>query len=214
MFTLIKREIYDNILYYIGALIASGGGIVMVASHPIFSSSNPGAIAVPPRMYEAVLFLTPILSILSAVLGAIQTSMDMEKKIPAFLSTLTVTRSWIFLAKIIAGILYIAAAFVPLLVGYVLLTVLFLEQLPADMVLLLKVFSVCMLSCLVCYSIGLYMGWSKNKHLRLLSTIAIIPIVLSIMVIKGIGISTVIILLLFSVLMIFRAWQRFMSTSL
>lgn len=214
MFTLIKREIEDNIVYFIGALIVSGTSIAIIASRITLGSSNHTISTVPMIMFTVFGFLIPWMSLACASLGATQMYSDRDKKISAFLSTLATTRGKILAAKIITGILWILVVLLPIVIADVILLKIFSKAVPIHTGLLVKIFSITVLTYSICYCIGLQMGWNQNKFLVILGTLVLILIFPSIMIIKGLGVFTAVILPLLVIALIVLTWQKFMSTSL
>ena len=118
MYALIQREIRDHRVFFMGPVILSavliGLSISTLDSHPTLDSH---------RWIEAAIFdsgagviVLPIIVLGFFAMGAVQMYADRIRRISAFISTLSVSRSRILFAKIIAGVLAILASMVPLAV--------------------------------------------------------------------------------------------------
>lgn len=214
MLTLIKREIEDNIVFFIIAAIIA----IVFTAIPIYSvlTDEMGKIpiGIPISMYTIFPFLFLFVPLICTAFGATQMYTDRNKKISTFLATMATTRKRILTAKIITGLLWICIVIVPLAIAEVVLLRLFPLIVPADTSLLVKLFITLFLICLACYCLGLQMGWNTNKFFPILGSLAVTPILMSIIIIKGFGIETAIILLLLAIASMLQIWQKFMTTPL
>lgn len=213
MFTLIKREIEDNIIFFIIAVIIVFVSILItIYSGPMQSIISP---IVNPLISSGIfVFLMPFLPFVCAALGATQTYSDRNKKISTFLSTLSTTRRRILTAKIITGLLWILVVLAPIVAADIILIKYFARVLPGDTDLFIKMITTTFLSSLACYTLGLQMGWNQNRFFPVLGSILLAPVLILVIVIKGFGIETAVIFLLFTAVLMIRTWQRFMATSL
>jgi ABC-type transport system involved in multi-copper enzyme maturation permease subunit len=214
MLALIKREIADAAVFFlmtaIFMLILAGTLVYRVA----IWGSNP-VIGVPSVMYTTFgTFPFILLPLIAAALGASQMNLDRDKKISSFLATLATTRQQILSAKIITGILWILLVILPIAaVDAVLLKVFPMVVVP-DAGFLVRLFVTIFLCGLACYSFGLLTGWCSGKLLPASGIILVAPVLVSLIVIKGFGLQTIIFFLLFISAAIIRTWQKFMSLSL
>ena len=62
--------------------------------------------------------------------------------------------------------------------------------------------------------LGMLMGWNTNKFFPILGSVAMSTVLISVIIIKGLGVETIAILLLFIAAMVCRIWRMFMSTPL
>jgi len=218
MFTLIKREIRDHIVYFIGA--AAFSAIYILISISVISQYesfqrrgyDPGdsqvfsiGIGVPTLAIVIIGFCG---------LGASQMYLDRTRKISAFLSTLAVSRGRILLAKIITGILVILTLLVPLTVTAVVLLRLYVPPVLIYPGIVFEIFVAVFLMAFACYCIGLLTGWNSSKITPTLGGIVLTCILVPLIFVKGFGLHIVVILVLFIVASLLRAWHTFMSTSL
>ncbi len=222
MFTLIKREIQDHIVYFIGAAVLSAIFIIITLSiiNQYESSQSRGYSPGDTRVFRVTIGV-PILAVVVigiCGLGVSQMYLDRTRKISAFLSTLATSRSRILLAKVITGILVILTFLVPLTVTAVVLIrlyappVLLYSGIYSGMV--FEIFIVIFLTAFACYSIGLQTGWTSGKVTPTLGGIVLACIFVPLILIKGFGLHIVVILLLFIIASLICIWHSFMTTSL
>ena len=208
MFTLIKREIQDNVAYFIGAVILSAILIALLI----------------PAMYETIDFeivfiglslpVVVFIIIGCAGMGVTQMYVDRTRRISAFVSTLPVTRGQILLARIIAGILAILMVLLPLTVTAVVFRRLFLPPIPIYPGLIFDISVVAFLSGFACYCLGLQTGWTSSKITPTLGALLLTCVLVSLIPVKGFGLHIKAILVLFIVASLIRTWRKFMSTAL
>ena len=215
MLTLIKREIVDAVIFFmitaIFMLILTG---ILVYRVAIGLGINQ-VVGVPSVMYKTFgTFPFIFLPLIAAALGARQMHLDKDKKISSFLVTLATTRQRILSAKIITGILWVLLIILPIAVADVVLLKVFPMAAVPDAGFLVRLFITIFLCGLACYSFGLLIGWHSGKLVPALGIIMIVPVLVSLIVIKGFGMQTIIFFLLFTIVAMVRAWQKFMSTSL
>ena len=210
MFTLIKREIKDQIIYFIAATVYAAILIVVmvqVVYQHEFNDLPGGIIAVgTPAGIIALLVI--------CAMGVTQMYLDRTRKISAFLSTLTVSRSRILLARIFTGALVILIMFLPLVIVASILMRLFPTPVPIyqDMFFDISVTTFLMAFC--CYCIGLQSGWTSNAIIPSLGALGLTCIFMPLVVVKGFGMPIMVILVLFIAASLIRTWQTFKSTSL
>ena len=205
MLTLIKREIEDNIVFFVTAAILTTMIIsVLVYKMPLMHR-NDQIVGVPSVMYRVFKFFPFNLSpLIAAVLGALQMFKDRDKKISAFLSTLATTRRQILTARIITGVLWILLLILPIAAAEAILLKVFPMAAVPDVGFLRNIFITLFLCCLAGYAFGLQIGWHGKKLVSALSVIFITPILMSLIVIKGFGFETMAILVLFTAVMMIR----------
>ncbi len=210
MFTLIKREIQDHIIYFIGAVFFSAIFIAILLSTARRSDSKD-----PPIL--SIGFGVPLVTLVVigfCGMGASQMYTDKTRKISAFLSTLSVSRSRILLARIITGILAILTLLLPLTVSIVFLLRLFPPPIPMYQGMVFEIFTAVFLMAFACYCIGLQTGWNSSKIIPTLGGLLLTCILVPLILIKGFGLHIVAILVLFIAASLIRTWHTFMSTPL
>lgn len=218
MFTLIKREIQDYIVYFIGAAVLSAILIVftisMIRQYESFQRRdyNPGHLDVFSVGVGIPTFAIIVIGICG--LGVSQMYLDRNRKISTFLSTLAVSRNRILLAKIITGILVILTLLVPLTVTSVVLLRLYVPPILIYPGIVFEIFVAVFLMAFACYCIGLQTGWTSGKVAPTLGGIALACIFIPLILIKGFGLQIVVILVLFIIASLIRIWNTFMTTSL
>lgn len=210
MFTLIKREIQDHIVFFIGAVILSI--ILVVISLPLKSRFDPQH---PPLLSMVLGIPAVTITILGlCVMGATQMYTDRTRKISAFLSTLPVSRNRILLARIITGILAILTLLIPITLAAVILLRLLALPIPIYSGMVFEISIAAFLMAFACYCIGLQTGWNLSKIMPTLSGLLLTCMLVPLIYVKGFGLHIIVILVLFIVASLLRIWQKFMSTSL
>ena len=208
MFTLIKREIEDNIAYFATAALFSTVLVIVVISLA-YNAEEPPVVALSLSIPIIVLAILGF-----SAMGASQMYTDKTKKISAFLSTLRVTRAQILAARIVTGILTILILLVPLAVTAAVLLRIFPPPFPIYPHFISEIFTAVFLTGFACYCLGLQLGWSPNKVIPVLGSIGSTAVIVPLIVIKGFGACTAIIMLLLIVASLTRTWQKFKSTPL
>ena len=211
MYALIKREIQDHIVYFIGAAAFSAVFIIMAISLIHQGLKEPPVFSIGLGVPAVTIVIFGI-----CAMGATQMYLDRTRKISALLSTLAVSRNRILLARIIAGILAILTLLVPLIITAVILMRLFTLHIPFPMFggMVFEISVVVFLMALACYCIGLQSGWNSNPLTPSLGALFLTCILVPLFLIKGFGVHMVVILVLFIVASLIRTWHTFMTTSL
>jgi len=210
MFALIKREIEDNIVYFLGAVIFT---TILIAI--VFYKAYQYNSKEPPIFSGALSFLLVLVLIIGCgAMGAGQMYIDRTRKISSFLSTLVVTRRQILLARIITGILAILTVLVPLTITTVILLRLFAPLIQLYDGLVLEIFTGTFLTSFACYCLGLQIGFSSSKITRTLGSVVLTLLLVTVIYVKGFSLNVVLILSAFIVASLICTWQKFMSTSL
>ena len=210
MFTLIKREIEDHIAYFLGGVVLSS--IVIVLS--IWAAYN---YKDEPPVYSIGLSI-PVIVILVIgfpAMGASQMYTDRNRKISAFLSALPVTRGRILIARIITGILAILTVLAPLTITAMVLWHLLVPPVPIIYPCpIFDMFVTALLMAFACYCLGLLTGWASSKVTPTLAGLALTFVLIPLIAVKGFGLHTTVILVLFIIASLIRIRQKFMSTAL
>jgi len=218
MFTLIKREIRDHIVYFIGAAVLSAIFIIISISviNQVASSQRSGYRGVDSGMFSVGVGVPTVAIVIIGFcgLGTSQMYLDRTRKISAFLSTLAVSRSRILLAKIITGILVILTLLLPLTITAATLLRLYVPPVLIYPGMVFEIFVAVFLMAFACYCIGLQTGWTSGKVAPTLGGIALACIFIPLILIKGFGLQIVVILVLFIIASLIRIRHTFMTTSL
>jgi len=209
MFALIKREIQDHIVYFIGAAAFSAVFIIMSISLIHQYPKDPPVFAILLGVPAATIVIFGI-----CAMGATQMYLDKTRKISALLSTLAVSRSQILFARIITGILAILILFVPLTIASAILLRLFTPPIPMFPGMVFEISVTVLLMAVACYCIGLQTGWNSSALTPSLGSLFLTCIFVPLILVKGFGVHIVVILVLFIVASLIRTWHTFMSTSL
>ena len=218
MFTLIKREIRDHIVYFIGAAVLSAIFVIItisIFSHygsPQSRDYDPGDSDVFSVGVGVPIIFIVVIGICG--LGVSQMYLDRSRKISAFLSTLAVSRNGILSARIITGILVILTFLVPVAVTAEVLLRLFVPPILMYPSMVFEIFVSVFLMAFACYCIGLQTGWTSGKVTPTLGGIVLACIFVPLILIKGFGLQIVVILVLFIIASLIRIWHTFMTTSL
>jgi len=210
MLTLIKREMQDNALFFIGSVIFSivliGLSIATLEGHRwielVAFDSPAGAIVLPIIIFGFF------------AMGAVQMDTDRIRKISAFISILSVSRVRILLARIIAGLLAILIALVPLAVTVTILLKTHAPPIPIFYVMIIEIFSGTFLINLACYFIGLQAGWNSGRLPPVIGGLILTCILVTLILIKGFTLEIMVILSLFIITSLIRTWHLFTSTPL
>ena len=217
MFTLIKREIEDHIVYFIGAAVISGI-LAVLSIFIVFEDTRvTSGVFILPSITGPIVVAAIVVMVGLCGMGVSQMYTDRSRRISAFLSTLPVTRGQILAAKIIVGTLAILTFLVPLTITAVVLLRLFSSPVQIHSgysKIIFDIFVVTFLMNFACYCIGLQTGWTSNRVTPTLGGMALTSLLVPLILVKGFGLHIVVILLLFIIASLVRTWHRFMSTSL
>lgn len=210
MLALIKREITDHLVYFIGA-VAISTLFIIIAVSIAYSAERTDK-----RTVATVLLI--LLTFISALgitgMGSAQMYTDKNKKISALLSILTTTRRHIFVARILTGLAAILILLLPVAITVQILIHLLTPPLPLYDGIVRDIFFVSLLISFACYCLGLQTGWSSSKIAPTLGALVLTLILLTLLAIKGFGLHIVVILLAFIICSLVHTWNRFMSTPL
>jgi hypothetical protein len=210
MFTLIKREIQDHLLYLIGSVVLTAILIIVLISFAF----QQGTRIDGDDLIAPVIPFTIIIMLGFCAMGVSQMYTDRNKRISAFISTLPVTRTQILFAKIATGILTILILFIPVLVTIVVLLSWFTPPIPMYVGIVFDISLTTFLMFFACYCIGLQTGWNQSKVTPTVGALGLTCILLPLYLIKGFSWEIVAILVVFIVASLIRTWKMFTSTSL
>jgi hypothetical protein len=208
MFTLIIREIEDNRVFFITAvLLAVIFGVLFVYEQFYDQTYNVVIIGLgmPISIPMAMAF---------CAMGATQMYWDKTKKFSALLATLAVNRGQIFTARVIAGFLLVIIGFVPI-AGAIISTVSKLGvPFPTNHGLYYEILIPALLLGFACYCIGLQAGWTSNRVTAILGALGLSLILIPVILIKGFGWEIYAILVLLIAACLIRAWYKFSTAAL
>lgn len=211
MFTLIRREIEDHIVYFIAALAFSlvFSLITIISSYQENFAEEYGVML--PALY---IVLTVIIIIWACAMGTSQMYVDRNRKISAFLSTLPVSRNQIFAARVLAGVTALVVLLAaPAITVEVLLSGFRVEQ-AIHKYYTVEIFSTLFLLGLGIYCTGLMGGFSSSKIVPTLGSLVLSVVLLTIIIIKGLGAEAMIILFVYIAACLGYTWRKFNTTAL
>ena len=212
MLTLIAREIRDNIVSMVMVCLGSAIGIALAI---VFAfSAFRESLAIRASFLIPTGMVLPVLLLAFGGLGASQAYGDRANRISSLLATLGVTRNRIFAARVLAGLLVILVALVPLVVTTIVLLGVFMPPLEFYGRMVVEMSLTVVLAAAVCYSAGLLVGWTTNKSWLLTGSLLLLLFPASLVVIKGFGPEVMAVLLLFIGATLWYAWHTFTSASL
>jgi hypothetical protein len=214
MWTLIKREIKDNIIMFLLALILAGTCEAVVVSGFLRTDVQFAPVGIPLGAYTIFPFFIISLCLLAVTMGGVQMYLDKSRKISAFLSSLAVTRRGLLSAKLLVGIIWLVVALLPLVAAELLLFKVRPRLIPADYIFLVRIYIVTALCALSCYLLGLNLGLGRNRIVAILGGALLCLILMSVIVIKGLDADIMLIFGITSAAIAVRAWNIFMSIPL
>ncbi|MHC4680974.1 MAG: hypothetical protein ACYTEK_20015 [Planctomycetota bacterium] len=209
MLALIKREILDHIVYFIAALIFSAilVAILMASAYNFgeIESSILAALSIPMLLILVIVF---------SAMGVTQMYLDRNRRISAFLCVLPVTRGRILGARIIAGVLAILLALLPVTIAAVVLYRLLLPPVPIIAGFVTDIVTTIFLMVFACYCLGLLTGWTSSKIAPTFGALGLNLVLVSLVSVKGFGSEIRFLLVLIIAACLMRTWHKFVSTSL
>lgn len=214
MWTLIKREVKDNIIMFLLAIILSGICEAIVVSGFLRSYIQYIPVGIPITAYAIFPFFIISLSLLATVTGGTQMYLDKNKKVCAFLGTRAVTRRKLLSAKLVVGVIWLIVALLPLTGAEFILFQIKPRLIPVDYSLLIRIYTTTGLCALCCYLLGSNLGLERNRIIAILAGGFLTLVLISLIIIKGFGAETMLIYSLMSVVLGIRAWKIFMTIPL
>jgi len=212
MFALIKREL-DDLSYLLVILVPLMLIPVIYNIYQVYAWHwEIDNISIQEYIFAAFI-ITIFLPLIMLEIGVSQMHFDRNGKISTFLICLAATRHRIFIAKLSAAVFVIISAVAIMVLLQVLLLLVFPKPLPIVTGLLARVHILTILLSLSCYSLGLLMG---NLQRIWVMFLALIPaaILAAVIIIKGVGWQSWIILALFTTAAVSCTWQKFLKTPL
>jgi hypothetical protein len=210
---MVKREIGDHSLLFLGAVAAVAIYVFYVVARVFVAPGSP-PVGVPPVMHRLLLSFLPWLSVTAAGVGAVQMRSDLRANTCAFLATTATTRRRVLAAKLVAGLLWISLLVLPVALTDLVLLMVFPRLVWPDVSLLARVFAIFLLSCLSGYAVGLDAGMGERKLVALAAILVLVPLLLSVILVKGLSLATAVVLGLVATACLTRVWTRFVTIPL
>ena len=208
MWTLIKREMDDCRVFFVAAV--SYAVIVILILISAVYSAGMGMDYVWSA--SPVLLLTGMM--LFCAMGAGQMYLDRTRRISCFLSTLAVTRPNIFAARVITGLLLIFLTIAPIAAAGMVIVRVLCEPIPVYQRMFRELTCTVSVLSVAAYCVGLLTGWARGRILSALGGAVLTFVLAPVVVIKGFGAETVILLSVFIVISLIRSRQVYVSTPL
>jgi len=207
MLSLIAREIRDQVVYLVGLCLTA---ITMLALLILQIYVQMEMVYLPILGMGVALLLIGF-----CALGMGQMYGDRVNRIAPLLATLAVTRTRILAARVAVGVLAVLATLVPIAIAVTLVLGAFLPPLEFYWRMIVGISITSLLVGMACYCVGLLIGWTTNKTaLLLVDGLLLVALLVSVVWIKGFGLDTAGLLLLFIGATLLRTWQTFTSASL
>lgn len=213
MWTLIKRETEDHIVKYLIAFVASLIAIVIYLVHN-YRALDDLPVGIPHFMYVIMWIPLTILPLCVSCFGCHQMQTDKTRKIASFLSTLATSRQQILTARIIAGSILFLVPLALLMLTDLILLQLYPRLIPTDTSLLTNMFVTAVLLNFVCLALGLLQGWSPKKSNPILAALGFSVMFIAVIVIKGFGPATWLLLAIATAAALFLTWKKFVTAPL
>jgi ABC-type transport system involved in multi-copper enzyme maturation permease subunit len=209
MLTLIKREIEDNYVFFIGTLLLTGIFSGIFVWQMYYGREDDGSFIVVPVWNSILGFF------IFCGFGAAQMYWDRTRKISALLATLAVSRKQIFIARVIAGFLLVVIGLAPLAVVTVTAVLTRNADMSHSVRLLYPVVSIpVFLLGFACYCIGLQAGWTSNKVVPIVGGLGLGLLFLTAIIIKGLAWEVYAIPVMIIAACLVRAWYKFSRAAL
>jgi ABC-type transport system involved in multi-copper enzyme maturation permease subunit len=206
MFTLIKREVEDR-----AGMFMMGVAFAAVAMLPLLFHFNENLNPLNDVSFLSGFVIGLIgINIGAICLGVLQVKSD--RKSMSFLMT-AVSRTRIFWAKVIAGVIWILLVTVPLFV----LTWSFTNNRPLAnpgiFVIVQNLFITSVLTGMACYGLGLYKGAGKSTVYGIVSGAVMAAAVLFMVFVKGYGCAIWTIAAIIALTSLWGAWYKIRTSS-
>jgi len=214
MLTLIKREIEDNMGLFILGLVVALIYIGLLTTGVTMNAPRQMPTGLNRIIYSIFGSLIPVTALLAAALGSAQMYKDRNQKISALLLTLATTRNKIISARIIAGLIWILMVIVPIVITEVIIIQVFPVLIPYPKGYIIQLFVTMFLMSFSCYSVGLIVGNNKRRNLSQIAGGIITIIILTLIIIKGVGIDTALMLIILTTALLGKVWQKFSTAAL
>jgi ABC-type transport system involved in multi-copper enzyme maturation permease subunit len=211
MFTLIIREIEDNRVFFIAAVMLAVIFSLLFVYQQFYDEKYQSFII------PFGLMISVPLGMAFCAMGATQMYCDKTKKVSALLATLAVNRGHIFAARVIAGFLLVIIGFVPIVVTIIAVVSELGAPFPFPPIhrgIYFEILIPAFLLGFACYCIGLQAGWTSNRVTAILGALGLSLILIPVILIKGFGWEIYAILVLLIAACLIRAWYKFSTAAL
>ncbi len=206
MLSLIVREVRDNNVYFGACCVLSTIVVVAMILMAVYGFVDPGIGAI----YACGGLLFTVLG----ALGVAQMYGDRANRVSTLLSTQAVTRSRILVARIVAGVVVLLVSLAPVFVATLFLLKLRFPPLQFYSQMVWDISIVLVLLGLACHGAGLLIGWTSSRARLVAGFPCLLLLLASFIVIKGFGLSAMLLLALFIAVVWTRIWHTFTSASL
>jgi hypothetical protein len=183
LFILIKRLIVDDAVYFGIALIGSAT-LILITLLLVFSDEP---LYMPFNKITHLIWVPVYVGIGFCVLGTIQSHSDRTKGISALLLVLPVRRGQILAAHVVTGTLIILTVLGPLAITGAIVWQLLLAPIPLFRGGFVDLCVGAFLTAFACYCLGLHTGAKARSFTLALAVLLLVPTILLLIVIKGLG---------------------------
>ena len=213
MWTLLKREVEDQLVLFVLVILAGISFAGWMAG--VFPSMKTiPQTRVPYELYAMFYFLLVGLSIGGGVLAGLQMAGDRTRGVSRFLSTLTATRSQILVCKWIAGLIWVILGILPAAVVCAILAQRWVRIVPIDTSPIVWMITGTALSIWASYAFGMQAVMAKRPAWVVLGSLFFTAGLLSVVVIKGFGLHTHLLAALVGLACLVRTWIQFHTIAL
>jgi hypothetical protein len=223
MLTLIKREVEEILIFSILPVAFTVIFMCVLgyklpwdwAGPELHVSFTDISRSVREKLHVGCMVLFFVFPLMAAVLGTIQMRTDLSKKISTFLSTHATTRDQILTARILVGITFLFLLVLAVFILYLSWLVdSDLYTLPGVGSFFIRIFSGIFVLSLACYSMGLLLGANLLRLISSTVPIIVISIIAFLVIIKGFGLQSFLLLLIIAAASLIRLWQKFTTMPL
>ena len=218
MLVLIKREIEDNIvMFVIAVLMAMILAAVMVVAVTERNADQPSPTGVSNTMFQTLTATLPIsAAMLAAVFALVQSYIDRTRNMPTFLATLATTRGRILSARVAAGMILICVVVLPVAATAVVLLRNYHVSPISDMyvALALRVAATTFLLAMASYCVALRTSLNAGVVMTVFAAIMLTSVLISVTVIKGFTCQAMVLYLVVIVTSVMLAWRKFAESPL
>lgn len=209
MLTLILREIEDNRVHFIMAIILAVFFSVIIGYNLYYDQKVSEGPVTLLALGNGITGMWIFCS-----MGSYQMYSDRTKKISALLATLAVTRKKIFIARVASGILAVLAGLLPAIGTMAIAMSMTEPETPVYIGNVLGIWILILLFCFAGYCIGLLAGWSSNKITPTLGPFLLTPVMIGLIFIKGFELDLCFILVLLIIYCLLCAWRTYSTAAL
>lgn len=206
MLTLIWREIVDHGAYLLLAALLSA-----IMTVPLVFSD---VMDVEAGVLDIVICVLPFALLGCCAMGVGQMVADRAGRISSFLSTQAVTRGQILWARLLVGLLAILIVLVPAGIAAVIWLQRTIPPFRFYSHWVARIYATVFLVAMASYWLGLQIGWHTRKVILLFGALLLPAAVMALVVIKGFGADTIVVLFALILALVVSVAMRFHSTPL